>query len=531
MIAYDTGRINRRTKGTITIKSNFESPLEKAKAIATELERLNVRLARLEWVQYTTGFDFGVNQAEREYTSVLKDKRNYRTVLGLLERDLDPLDRRRVTILHHHFRPFHLSDKLNRLDDRIRAKTTELSQLLNNHRPRIDGREIRSTEIAQVLRSSPDRNLRKRVFLARAQVNLPLVRAGFLELIKMRRDFARLYKSKDFVEYRLERDELSPRVFDGWSRQAAKLRHLRNEVNAALGRRFLKDERVMPWDSGYLEAKLAPQMKATVDMAKFYEPVRDLFLSMGFDLDRCDITFDIYPRRHKSEWGYNFTIEQGRDSRVLANVEGRYQELGVLLHETGHAVHSFSLDPGEIMLNMGVSGIVAEGVANLFADLQYHRTFYRRFLKGDLKKIEAGFVRLKSYHRANAFAAMSSIIFDQELYRRELKTLDDINHLYWQVNRDILDEKPHAGQPTWGFRIHHTTHPIYLHNYFLGDLTNRMLKQIFCRRHRAGDIMDKPEAFGKFIRKEVMEPSGRQPFLELFERISGERFSLKYLEG
>ncbi len=505
--------------------------IEKLQAIAGELERKQTKASQLGWTQYTTGFDFGVVAAQREVTAVLKDRSNYRTVLDHLGRDLKPLDRRRAEILALRFKPFHLSPKLSRLDDRIRAKRTELSKVLNAHRSVIGGREVRSTEIAQLLRSSPDRSLRRRAFLARAQVNRPLVKAGFLELVRMRREFAGLYGARDFVEYRLEMDELSPRVFDGWEEQAAGLAAGYRRVASALGARYLGGGRVMPWDISYLGARLAPQLNSPVDMAGSYEALRELFSSFGFDLDRCNITYDIFPRRHKSEWGYNFTIEQGRDTRVLANVEGRYHEMGVLLHETGHAVHSAALDPDDVMMNMGVSGIVTEGVANLFGDFLYHRSFYRGFFRDSVKKADAAFRRLKDFSRAGAFTAMHGILFDQALYRNGPKTPDDVNGLYWDLYGRILGEKPYAEEPAWGFRIHHTTHPVYLHNYFLGDLVNEMLKEVFCARHGVDDVMKRPKDFGAFLRREVMGPAGRWPFLELFERISGEPFSLRYLGG
>lgn len=503
--------------------------IEKLRAIALELEQKNTRASRLSWTQYTTGFDFGVVQAQEEATAVLRNKHHYRTVLAHRELDLSPLDRRRVELLYQGFRQYHVSEEFNRLESAVRAKRNELSQVLNAHRARLGGREVRSTEIAQILRSSRDRALRKKAFLARAQVNRPLVAAGFLDLVRLRKELAAAYGAPDFVAYQLEMSELSPRVFNRWDQQAGQLRPRYRQINAALGRIFLKDERVMPWDSAYLAAKLTPQLDHPVDMSGFYEIIRGLFLTMGFDISDFNITYDIYPRRHKSEWGYNFTIERGRDSRVLANVEGRYQELGVLLHETGHAVHSFSLDPGDVLLNMGVSGIVSEGIANLFGGFLFHRAFYRRFFRGGLRRADADFTRLQSFNKANAFTAMHRILFDQALYREPVRSLDDINQLYWQVSRDILDEPPYADQPAWGHVIHYTTHPIYLHNYFLGDLTNEMLKQVFCTRRKVRDIMEQPRAFGRFLRDEVIAPSGTWPFLELFERISGEPFSLKWL--
>ncbi len=503
--------------------------IDKVLAIARELEQKGARASRLSWTQYTTGFDFGVVQAQEDATAVLRNEDHYRTVLEHRQRDLSPLDRRRVELSYQGFKQYHISEEFNRLESAVRAKRNALSQLLNAHRVRLGGREVRSTEIAQILRSSPDRALRKKAFLARTQVNRPLVEAGILDLIRLRKELAAVYGAQDFVAYQLEMAELSPRVFDGWEEQAARLRTRYQEVCAALGHTYLRDERVMPWDTAYLAARLAPQLDHPVDMSGFYEIIRDLFHAMGFDISKYNITYDIFPRRNKSEWGYNFTIERGRDSRVLANVEGRYQELGVLLHETGHAVHSFCLDPDDILLNMGVSGIVSEGLANLFGSLLYHRACYRRFFRGGLRRVEADFARLREYNRAGAFTAMAGILFDQQLYRCDLRSLDDVNQLYWDALRRITGERPYASEPAWGFRIHYTTHPIYLHNYFLGDLTNKMLKQVFCRRHGVDDVMEKPRAFGKFLRKAVMSPSGTWPFLELFERISGEPFSLRWL--
>ena len=60
-------------------------------------------------------------------------------------------------------------------------------------------------------------------------------------------------------------------------------------------------------------------------------------------------------------------------------MKNKYHEYKVLLHETGHGIHSFLLKPEEILLNQGVSGIIAEGIANLFGGFLYDEMFYRNF--------------------------------------------------------------------------------------------------------------------------------------------------------
>jgi hypothetical protein len=51
---------------------------------------------------------------------------------------------------------------------------------------------------------------------------------------------------------------------------------------------------------------------------------------------------------------------------------------------TGHAVHSFLLNPDEEILNLGVSGIISDGIANLFQGFLYSPVFYKKFFSGEM---------------------------------------------------------------------------------------------------------------------------------------------------
>jgi len=504
--------------------------INKVIEIAKELEELSVKYSSLSWTQYTTGFDFGVNQAYEKMTEVLKNKKHYQIILEHKQKQLDPLDKRRVEIIALAFKPYHLSDEMNKLDLKIQNKTTELAQILNKFRFTLDGNEIRSTEIAQILRSEDNRDKRKRAFLARAQINEPLVDGGFVDLVNMRKEYAGLYGAKSFVEFRLEFDELESRIFDNWTEEIQRFLPKLKDTNTKFGKEYISDEQVMPWDNAYISAKVAPQLNQIVDMSKYHEVIRNLFLQFGIDISKYNITYDLFPRKNKSEWGYSFTIRSGKDNRILANVENRYQEYGVLLHETGHAVHSFNLEPDDVLLNMGVSGIITEGFANLWREFMYEKMFYEQFFTGSLDKTSEAFKNLKKWQKINRIRAVPDILFDQSLYRTNIKTIDDVNELYLKYYKIILDEVYNIDNPPWAYRIHHTTHPIYLHNYFLGDLTCDMLSSRFMKITGVSSILEKPKEFGQFLLDELIKPSGTLPFLKIFEKVSGEPFSLKYLE-
>ncbi|MHC4780063.1 MAG: hypothetical protein ACYTFG_15940, partial [Planctomycetota bacterium] len=109
-----------------------------------------------EWVLYTTGFDEGLDEVTGELAALYEDRKRYETILELLEKDLVPLDRRRVEILARWFEPYHLSAEANKIQREMRKLVNALRKILNTFRFRVDGVEVRSTEIFQTLASDPD---------------------------------------------------------------------------------------------------------------------------------------------------------------------------------------------------------------------------------------------------------------------------------------------------------------------------------------------------------------------------------------
>jgi len=131
--------------------------------------------------------------------------------------------------------------------------------------------------------------------------------------------------------------------------------------------------------------------------------------------------------------------------------------------------------------------------------------------------------------KKNSLSSIQTILFDQQLYQNDFKTLDDINQFKIDNMKELGTTDHFSGEPPWGFLIHHTTHPIYLHNYFMGDVTCEMFKQVYCKEKGINSIFEDTLGFGKFLKEKVIEPSGLYKFEELFKNISGEDFSLKYI--
>lgn len=501
--------------------------MKKLNEMFKKYHELQVNYSKLEWVLFTAGYDFGVEKEYEKTVDFLKSKENYELVLQCLRSELSPEDRRRVEIVQNIFKPYHLSDKLNQLDMDIQKKINELSKLLNNFRYSFEGKEVSVVELDQILSTDTDRERRKNAYFARNQINKPIVDAGFIELIKLRKEYAMQYGADSFISCKLEEAELDKDIFDSWLSQLQELLPKMKEERTKYAREFLNDDSIMPWDEAYIDSRLAPALNTTVDMSSFYSNLLEFFNLFGIDISKFNITYDIFPRANKSEWGYNFPIETAKDSRILTSVKNKFYEYGVLLHETGHGIHSFLLNPEEVILNEGVSGIISEGIANLFQGFLYEPIFFNKFFTYG-EKAGQEFKKLRDYRRINALRAINRIFLDHNLYKNEVESLEDIYNIYWKTYKDVLKEEPFGTEPPWAYIIHFTTHPIYLHNYFMGTLTCEMLRKVF-KDKTGAEITEKPAEFGQFLINEVIKPSGMYKYNDLFKKISGSDFSLKYM--
>jgi oligoendopeptidase F len=503
--------------------------ISKIHDLMAELQKQEIHLSKLSWTQYTTGYDFGIDKAYDDMNQFLKNKDHFTLVKEHMNLHLNDEDKRRMQLVYRTFEDYHQSDEVNVLNEKIQNQTTDLSKILNTFRFKIDGKEITSVELAQILQSNPDREMRKKAFLARNQINQPLVDAGFLTLVEMRKELASLTGYNTFIDYQLEKDDLDRSIFEDWTKQVNELLPQMNEMRKKYAQKYLHDDTLYPWDESFVQNQIAPSLAKPVDMMDFYRVLQTFFTKFGFNLDDYNITYDVFSRANKSEWGYNFPVETAVDSRILANVKNRFSEYEVLLHETGHGLHSFLLDPEKPILNNGVSGIICEGIANLFGSFAYDEFFYSQFFDADLEQAKQEFKELKAYTKMNSLRAVAGILFDQAFYTTENKTLEDITAMYWDIQKSVLGVEKSDYQPPWGFRIHHTTHPIYLHNYFMGDVTCEMLKAVFKEDHHVAEVTEKAVEFGQFILDQVVNPTGRYAYGELFEKISGNKFSLSYL--
>ena len=99
-------------------------------------------------------------------------------------------------------------------------------------------------------------------------------------------------------------------MFSGWKDQIEQLLPSLKDVREFFGKKFVNDPEIMPWDETFIAGSIAPQLNRKVNMTGYHAPISALFQLFGIDIGGMNITYDIFPRRNKSEWGYNRSLDR-----------------------------------------------------------------------------------------------------------------------------------------------------------------------------------------------------------------------------
>lgn len=499
--------------------------------IAIQMNTLYKEVSSRRWVQYTTGFDLGVIEAENRIKEFKKNKETFKIISDALSRYSCSDEKRKAQILYSSFKDYHLSDKVKNLKDQIDLQENKLVEVINKFRRKIGGKEISSVELGNILDQSSDRDLRRKAFESSLPLNQLLVDNGFVNLINLRKELSVAAGYDNFVDYALDYEELHSGIFKNWTAECSARINKYQTKSKKLAQTYLNLDNLRPWDQKYLKSQACSLENHEVDMTQFFKLLSKAFLKYGFDIEELNLTYDIFPRKNKSEWGYNFTIEMGKDSRVLANVSNKFSDFWVLMHETAHGVHYMGLNPEETIYNWGVSGIVSEGFANFMGNQCYSREFLSEvFQNSQLDQAMSEFQKLSSVVHFQNYRLVVDVLFDHQLYFSDLKSADDIQELRQKLGKQILGEEGY--DVPWGRLIHHTSHPIYLHNYFIGDVMGENLRHEFAARNTGKEVDLLPNEFGQFWKSELLDPSGKQPFLDLYRNVFGKDISItEYVDG
>jgi oligoendopeptidase F len=237
-----------------------------------------------------------------------------------------------------------LSAELSRL-------TTEWSKLIGAMTVKWDGEEKTPSQLLPFLESA-DRGVRERAFKLRAQPYIEkrdMIAGIFDRMYDLRHETAKnagFHNYRDYAHQEKNRFSYTPddcKRFHSAVEEAVlpavKRIHDRR-------RRQMKLERLRPWDTA-VDPGGRPALKPFADIATFIERAASVFGQVDPDFRGYYETMvdakllDLENRKGKAPGAYSQTLAFRKQPLIFMNAVGVDDDVRTLLHESGHAFHSF----------------------------------------------------------------------------------------------------------------------------------------------------------------------------------------------
>jgi peptidyl-dipeptidase A len=456
----------------------------------------------------------------------------------------DPLVARQLTLLYKQFLANQIPAELL---GQIVALSTKVEQAFNTFRPTLDGRPVSSNDIAEVLRTSTDSQLRQRAWEASKEVGAK-VAADLIQLAKLRNQAARALGFEDYYVMALALAEQDVENLEAIFAELAELTdepfgRAKREVDSVLAARYgIAPDQLRPWHYQDPFLQEAPRIQE-LDLDRYYqdrdvvELARTFYRGIGLDVDSVLARSDLFEKPGKNPHAFCTDIDREGDVRVLANVRSDARWMDTMLHELGHAVYDVYIDRRlPYLVREPAHAFTTEGIAELFGRLALNPSWLQSILQlSDQQRAECEQAMLRSARlKQLVFARWCQVMvnFERELYRDPDQ---DLNCLWWDlVERYQLVRRPENRKaPDWAAKIHFSSSPVYYHNYMLGELfASQLHHYLVTSLLRAADEQGLgyvgQRRIGEFLRQRVFAPGSRYHWDELIQRATGEPLTATY---
>ncbi len=255
----------------------------------------------------------------------------------------------------------------------------------------------------------------------------------------------------------------------------------------ALGqwRDAMPDSLIEPWDWYYFAGEATRKLSPKIPLVDDLRRVNDQFYrSIGAPPDSLGIHYDLLPRQGKDPVAYTDfgsrngwvrnRLTQGEPWIFTAYVEGGFDNLAELLHETGHGIHIAGIQTRPAYIDWPDNDTFTEALADIAALEIYEPAWQQRFL-GDSASL-ASSLRAKY---AGIVLDMAWALFEIQVHR---KPEVDPNRLWSDITSEYLGIVPHPELSWWAMRGQLIDAPGYLVNYALGAFITADLRASAARK-------------------------------------------------
>lgn len=430
---------------------------------------------------------------------------------------------------------------------RIVDLSSEIERTFSTYRGKIEGQEVTSNEIKEILKTQTDSIKRKRAWLAGKQVGT-IVADDVIRLVKMRNQAAQNLKFDNFHTLSLtaveqdvkELDRIFDELYELTNEPFARLKTDLDRILAAKYDVAVAD--LMPWhyhDPFFQETPMVYDL----DLDTYYKDKDIEKLSIKFYADinlpveSILANSDLYEREDKNPHAFCEDMDRQGDVRILCNIKNNEYWMEVTLHELGHGVYFKYYNPKvPYLLREPAHIFTTEAIAMFFGRLSRNPVWMQQMLdlsdqqRLEIEKVSERYAQLKQLIFARW--AMVMYNFEKQLYANPDQ---DLNALWWRLveKYQFVKKPPGRDKPDWAAKIHIPLYPCYYHNYLLGELLASQL-----HNHIVHEVLklesDKNVSYvsqknaGDFLRKKIFEVGAVYHWNEMIERATGEPLTPKY---
>jgi len=243
------------------------------------------------------------------------------------------------------------------------------------------------------------------------------------------------------------------------------------------------EDELEPWDFYYANGAAERRLNQRIPLDRLRAVNDSFYQRLGADPNRLGIHFDLEPRTGKdpvafTDFGARQRLIGSRwlpgEAWVFTSYPiGGYNNLGELLHETGHGIHITAIRSRPALNDWPESDTFTESLADLFANEVYEPLWQWRYL-GDSATTEES-MREKY---GGTVLGIALALFEVRMYRDP--TLDP-NRVWADLTSRYLRIKPHPELSWWAHRGQLIDAPGYLMNYAIGAMITEDLREEMVR--------------------------------------------------
>ena len=456
----------------------------------------------------------------------------------------DPLLARQLDVLYLSYLQNQIEPGLLK---QIVNKGAEIEERFNTFRGKIDGVEVTSNEITEILKTEKNVEKRRSAWLASKQVG-PVIVDDLIDLVKLRNQAARALGFDNYHTMTLVTDEQDPEELDAIFQDLYELTNepfaeMKSELDKILAKNVgVPVSELRPWDYHdpfFQETPLVYQL----DLDAFYKDqdvvklAQQFYAGIGLPVDDILAHSDLYEREGKNPHAFCTDIDREGDVRVLCNVKNNESWMETMLHELGHGIYDKYQDPETpYLLRTPAHIFTTEAIAMFFGRLSRNGAWMQDMLgltnaqRNQIDKVGKKYARMKQLIFCRWVLVMYN--FEKALYADPDQ---DLNTLWWDMveKYQMVTRPENRDKPDWAAKIHFSMAPCYYHNYQLGELFASQLQHTLVTKVLMADEGTEvsyvnAKAAGDYIHEHVFKPGAKYTWNEMIEQATGEPLTPKY---